>query len=134
MPTTTYSEDDDIIAADPRAYDLLPAADQAEAEDERFDRLRILAKAEINRRLLRREPAISEGMLGDTSELTEAEVRFVLHYIYRDASVRAGDDLLWVKAEHWKKEAEAEIMSVPLTISCEDVPSTQGGSVPIWRS
>lgn len=132
--TDTYSTDDDILAADPQAYNLLPAADQAEAEDSRFDRLRVLAQAEINRRLLRRDPPVTQGVLADTTELTEAEVRFVLHYLYRDAASRAGDDLLWVKAEHWKKEAEAEIKDVPLSISGDEVPSTQGGSVPIFRS
>ena len=127
--TTTYSLDADVANADPHAVDMLPTADAGT-----YDRLRVAAKAEIGRRLLRREPSVSPSTLGDTSELTQAEVRFVLHYLYRDASVRAGDDLLWVKSEYWKKEAESEINGVQLTVSGEDVSSAQGGSVPVWRS
>ena len=132
--TTTYSADTDIIAADPMAFALLPASDQSLGVGLRFDRLRILAMAEIDRRLWRRDPPVDPDDLGDTTELTEAEVRFVLHYLYRDASSRAGDDLLWVKAEHWKREAESEIQGVQLTIADEFVRSTQGFTAPIWRS
>ena len=134
MSTTTYCDDDDIMNTDPLAYNLLPAADQAEASGDQFERLRVLAQAEIQRRIARREPPVYPSGLSDTSELTECEVRYVLHYLYRDSAVRAGDDLLWVKSEHWRKEAEAEIESVQLTVSGADVMSAQGWSVPIYRS
>lgn len=134
MPTTTYSDDDDITNADPNAYGLLPADDQAEAAGDQFDRLRVAAKAEIDRRISRREPPVYPSSLSDSSELTEAEVRYVLHFLYRDSSVRAGDDLMWVKSEHWRKQAEDEVDSAQLSISGADVSSAQGWSVPIWRS
>lgn len=127
--TTTYATDANISNVDPQASGMLTTADAGS-----FDRLRILAKAEIDRRIWRRDPPVDPSDLADTTELTEAEVRFVLHYLYRDAASRAGDDLLWVKAEHWKREAEAEIGGVQLTVSDELVRSTQGFSAPIWRS
>jgi hypothetical protein len=132
--TTTYSADTDIIAADPMALLILPNAEHILAVGLQFDRLRILAKAEINRRIWRRGPPVDPSDLSDTTELTEAEVRFVLYYLYRDAASRTGNDLLWVKAKDWKQEAEAEIQGVQLTISDELVRSTQGFSAPIWRS
>jgi hypothetical protein len=127
--TTTYCADTDVSNCDPQASGMLTTADAGS-----FDRLRILAKAEIGRRISRRDPPVDPADLADTTELKEAEVRFVLHYVYRDAASRAGDDLLWIKSEHWKREAEAEIQGVQLTVSDELVRSTQGFSAPIWRS
>lgn len=127
--TTTYSEDTDITNADPNASGLLPSSDAGS-----FDRLRVLAEAEIDRRIMRRFPPVSPSSLSDTTELTEAEVRFVLFFLYREAASRGDNDLLWLKMTHWQQQAEAEIASVQLSISGEDVASTRGSTMPIWRS
>lgn len=128
--TTTFSEDTDITNADPHALALLPTPDSGS-----FDRVRVLAHAEILRRLARREPPVTEGDLSDTTELTECEVRFALHYIYKDASSRKNDnDRLWGMAVYYLDRAEAEINDVRLTIGDETVQSVQGYSAPIFRS
>lgn len=125
--TTTYCEDADITAEDPFATDYLPAADAGS-----FDRVRVQAQAELLRRISRRNPPVFEGDLSDSSELLHCEVCFSLHFIYRDAATRTGEDLLWKKSEYWQKAAESEVNSVQLSVG-ENVRSVQGSSAPIWR-
>jgi hypothetical protein len=125
--TITYSEDADIIAEDPFAADYLPASDAGD-----FDRVRVQAQPELLPRLSRRNPPVTSSDLSDSSELLHCEVTFVLHFLYRDAATRTGDDLLWKKSEYWQKAAEAEVNSAQLSVG-ENVRSVQGSSAPVWR-
>lgn len=126
---STYAEDTDITNADPFATQVRPSGDSD------FERVRTLAYDEINRRLSRRNPPVdAPSSLADSSELTEAEVRFALHYLYRDAASVAADSLYWEKAKHWLSMAEAEITTVQVSVGVEDVKSVQSNSAPIWRS
>jgi hypothetical protein len=120
---TTYALDADITNRDPYAATINGASSD-------FSRLRTIAYNEIGRRLWRRSPRIAQSTLGIVADLTESEIRYVLYQLYFEASSRTGDDVLWQKAQAFKREFEAEIASVPLAVA--DVPSMD--SSPVRRS
>jgi len=119
----TYSVDADITNREPIASDLNGGSTD-------FSRQRGIAYAEIGRRLMRRSPPVTQDSVTDSTELTEAEVRYTLYRLFFEAASRAADDPLWAKAQAYRREFEDEIASVPLYV--DTVPSR--GSSPIRRS
>ena len=129
--STTYTVESDITKAEPSATDYLPASDSGS-----FDRLRVLAYNEINRRLARRNPPVDYTECSDTTELNWAEVCHVLRDLFEQAASRAQNDLLWVQAKEWGKRWDDEIQNAPVTVSGDSADGgvSQGASIEIQRS